>query len=363
MYLQKTFVKNAMMGNEMRVLTILGARPQFIKHAIVQKQMHTFGFQETLLHTGQHFDPSMSEIFFEELGISMPNLYLKVEGKDSLLQLSAMLDQMHQKLQAENFNYVLVYGDTTSTLAGSLFAHDRGFPLVHIEAGLRSGDLNMPEERNRLICDHLSSFLFAPTQSAVQNLKDENIKGKIILSGDVMQESFLHFLPKVKKPLESLPQDFILCTLHRQSNVDHKERLEFLLDGLEEIAQKTAIVLPLHPRTKQRIKDFELKLSEKIIVISPQGYLQTLWLMTHSSLVLTDSGGLQKEAYFARKKCLILREVSEWSELIEYGASELLGKRSIQEALDSLSPFSAPSFLYGQGKSVELILNTLKENR
>lgn len=352
----------------MRVLTILGARPQFIKHTIVQKKMPMFGIEETLLHTGQHFSPSMSEIFFQELGISPPHFSLDVGGKDSLLQLSAMLDQMDQRLQNEYFDYVLVYGDTTSTLAGSLFARDRGFPLVHIEAGLRSGDLDMPEERNRLVCDHFSSFLFAPTQKAVQNLKNENIKGKIILSGDVMQESFLHFLPKAKKPLESLPQDFILCTLHRQSNVDHKERLEFLLDGLEEIAQKTAIVLPLHPRTKARIKDFGLKLSEKIIFISPQGYLQTLWLITHSSLVLTDSGGLQKEAYFARKKCLILREASEWSELVECGASELLGRRSLQDALECLSPFSAPSFLYGpsflysQGKSVELILNTLKEN-
>lgn len=343
----------------MRVLTILGARPQFIKHAIVQKKMHIFGFQETLLHTGQHFIPSMSEIFFQELDISPPHLCLNIERRDSLLQLSAMLEQMHQRLKGQIFDYVLVYGDTTSTLAGSLFARDRGFPLVHIEAGLRSGDLGMPEERNRLVCDHFANLLFAPTQKALENLKNENIKGEAFLSGDVMQESFLHFLPRAKEPLEPLPQDFILCTLHRQSNVDHQMRLQFLLDGLGSIDQ--AVVLPLHPRTQQKIKDFGLSLSKNIISIPPQGYLQTLWLIAHASCVLTDSGGLQKEAYFAKKKCLVLREASEWSELIEHRACELLGERSIQEALIALSPFSAPPFLYGEGKSVEMILSTLKE--
>lgn len=345
----------------MKILTILGARPQFIKHAIVQKQMPSFGFEETLLHTGQHFTPSMSEIFFQELGISPPHLCLDIQGRDSLLQLSAILEQMHQRLKGQVFDYVLVYGDTTSTLAGSLFARDRGFPLAHIEAGLRSGDLAMPEERNRFVCDHFSSLLFAPTQQACTNLKKENIQGRVILSGDVMQESFLHFLPSAKQPLISLPKDFILCTLHRQSNVDHKERLQFLLDGLESVAKKNAVVLPLHPRTKQRMQEFGLSLPKKIISIPPQGYLQTLWLLSHALFVLTDSGGLQKEAYFARKKCLVLREVSEWSELVESGACELLGKRNIQEAFKSLSSFSAPPFLYGEGKSVELILNALKE--
>lgn len=345
----------------MKILTILGARPQFIKHAIVQKQMQAFGFEETLLHTGQHFMPSMSEVFFQELDISPPHLCLDIQRKDSLLQLSAMLEQMHQRLSGQVFDYVLVYGDTTSTLAGSLFARDRGFSLAHVEAGLRSGDLEMPEERNRLVCDQFSHLLFAPTQKAITNLKNENIQGKIILSGDVMQESFLHFLPQAKKPLESLPQDFILCTLHRQSNVDNKARLQFLLHGLESVAEKKAVVLPLHPRTKQRMQDFGLTFSKKIIPIPPQGYLQTLWLLSHALFVLTDSGGLQKEAYFARKKCLVLREVSEWSELVEYGACELLGKRSIQEAFDSLSCFSAPPSLYGEGKSVELILNALRE--
>lgn len=344
----------------MRILTILGARPQFIKHAIVQKKMSLFGIEETLLHTGQHFSPSMSEIFFQELGIAPPHFSLDVGGKDSLLQLSVMLKQMDQRLDHRVFDYVLVYGDTTSTLAGSLFARDRGIPLAHIEAGLRSGDLGMPEERNRLVCDHFSSLLFAPTQKALINLKSEKIKGRVIVSGDVMQESFLHFLPKAKKPLEDIPQDFILCTLHRQSNVDDRQRLQFLLQGLGSVAKKRAVVVPLHPRTNQRLRDFGLSLPEGIISIPPQGYLQTLWLIDRASLVLTDSGGLQKEAYFARKKCLVLRDVSEWSELVEFGACELLGEKSIPEALASLSLFSAPPFLYGEGKSVEIILETLK---
>lgn len=344
----------------MRILTILGARPQFIKHAIVQRSLRDFGIEELLLHTGQHFDPLMSQVFFEELGIAPPQIELHIPSAPPLIQLGKMLEGMQANLARENFDYVLVYGDTTSTLAGSLFAQELQIPLVHIEAGLRSGDLQMPEERNRLICDQLSSLLFVPTKGALNNLQRENVQGKIIVSGDVMLEGFLHFLPLAKKPSISLPKEFILCTLHRQSNVDSKERLSFLLEGLIKVSQKIPVVLPLHPRTKQRIEDFGLVIPPSIILLPPQGYLQNLWLLSQCLMVFTDSGGLQKEAYFANKKSLVLREVSEWVELVECGACELLGKRGVDEAFSSLSFESFPPFIYGEGKSVEMILNEFR---
>lgn len=339
----------------------MGARPQFIKHAIVQKQLKAFNITEVLLHTGQHSDLLMSEIFFQELGMQSPTIVLQIAGSDSLSQLGSMLEQMHRVLLNERFDCVLVYGDTTSTLAGSLFARERGFPLVHVESGLRSGDFGMPEERNRFICDHFSSLLFAPTQVAIDWLSREGVKGEVILSGDVMQEGFWHFAPMAKQPQTPLPQNFILCTLHRQSNVDDPHRLAFLLKGLERVAQKQKILFPLHPRTKRRMDEFSLSFSANIIPIPPQGYLQTLWLILHASVVLTDSGGLQKESYFAKKKCLVLREVSEWSELVESGASELLASRGVDEAWEALSVFSAPSFLYGAERSVEIILGAMAE--
>lgn len=321
----------------MRVLSIVGARPQFIKHAVIQRKFKEYGISEVLLHTGQHFDLNMSEIFFESLHLSPPQIHLQIPTTSSLSQLSAMLELMQEKLKGERFDYVLVYGDTTSTLSGSLFAKEMGYALVHIEAGLRSYDMRMPEERNRIVCDHLSDVLFAPNQSAVENLQKEGIKGEVVLSGDVMEEGFEVFLPLACKPSEvEIPSEFIFCTLHRQSNVDDEQRLEFLLNGLGEVSGQTPIVLALHPRTKRRIEEFALTLPKNLIILPPQGYLQTLWLISHSQMVFSDSGGVQKEAGFGGKKCLVLREVSEWVELVESGACELLGERGILEAYQEM---------------------------
>lgn len=344
----------------MKILTIIGARPQFIKHSVVQKRLKDYGIEEILLHTGQHFDHKMSEVFFKELGIKKPDVLLEIKERDSLSQLGSMLIQMYKILGNKNFDCVLVYGDTTSTLAGSLFAKERGMRLVHIEAGLRSGDLGMPEERNRIISDQMADLLFAPTIGAYENLARENIRGKAIISGDVMLDSFLTFLPKSQAPQGvKIPKRFILCTLHRQSNVDDKERLRFLLEGLSKVAEEIPIILPIHPRTQKRIEEFDLTLPKSIIFIPPQGYLQTLWLLGYCDFVFTDSGGLQKEAYFAKKKCLVLREVSEWIELVENGACELLGTQGVFEAFQSLERFDAPNDLYGDGRSVEKILGSL----
>ncbi|RDU71707.1 non-hydrolyzing UDP-N-acetylglucosamine 2-epimerase [Helicobacter brantae] len=321
----------------MRVLSIVGARPQFIKHAVIQRKLREYGISEVLLHTGQHFDLNMSEIFFESLSLTPPQIHLQTPLASSLSQLSYMLGSMQERLEGESFDYVLVYGDTTSTLAGSLFAKENGFALAHIEAGLRSYDHSMPEERNRVICDHLSDILFAPNSNALQNLQKEGVRGEVVVSGDIMEEGFSLFLPMAQKPLNvQIPSKFIFCTLHRQSNVDDKERLESLLQGLDEVSKQIPIILPLHPRTQKNIQSFSLSLPSSLIVLPPQGYLQTLWLISHSQMVFTDSGGVQKEASYGGKKCLVLREVSEWVELVESGACELLGERSIPRAYEEI---------------------------
>ena len=321
----------------MRVLSIVGARPQFIKHAVIQKALKERGISEVLLHTGQHFDLNMSEIFFESLSLTPPQIHLQTPIASSLTQLSYMLSSMQERLGGERFEYVLVYGDTTSTLAGSLFAKENGFSLAHIEAGLRSYDRSMPEERNRLISDHLSDILFAPNLTAVNNLQKEGVRGEVVMSGDIMEEGFSLFLPMAQKPLGvQIPSKFIFCTLHRQSNVDDRDRLGFLLQGLEEVAKKIPIILSLHPRTQKNIQNFSLSLPSNLIILPPQGYLQTLWLISHSQMVFTDSGGVQKEASYGGKKCLVLRDVSEWVELVESGACELLGERSIPRAYEEI---------------------------
>lgn len=327
----------------MRVLSIVGARPQFIKHAVIQRKFREYGISEVLLHTGQHFDLNMSEIFFESLSLTPPQIHLQTPLASSLFQLSYMLGSMQERLEGESFDYVLVYGDTTSTLAGSLFAKENGFALAHIEAGLRSYDNSMPEERNRVICDHLSDILFTPNLSALQNLQKEGVRGEVVVSGDIMEEGFSLFLPMAQKPLGvQIPSSFIFCTLHRQSNVDDKERLEFLLQGLDEVSRQIPIILSLHPRTQKNIQNFSLSLPSSLIVLPPQGYLQTLWLISHSQMVFTDSGGVQKEAGFGGKKCLVLREVSEWVELVESGACELLGERSIPKAYKEMKKEFCP---------------------
>lgn len=347
------------MRRGVRVLSVVGARPQFIKHAVIQSKFKEYGISEVLLHTGQHFDTNMSEIFFESLHLLPPQIHLQIPSTSSLSQLSCMLSLMEEKLEGESFDYVLVYGDTTSTLAGSLYAKEKGIALVHIEAGLRSYDNSMPEERNRVICDHLSDILFAPNLNALQNLQKEGVRGEVIMSGDIMQEGFSHFLPMAQKPLGvQIPLEFIFCTLHRQSNVDDKERLEFLLQGFQEVAQEIDIILPLHPRTQKNIQNFSLETPKNLTILPPQGYLQTLWLISHSQMVFTDSGGVQKEASFGGKKCLVLRDVSEWVELVESGACELLGGRSIPQAYKEMKTLPSPS-LSPSPKVSEIIINTL----
>ena len=343
----------------MRVLSILGARPQFIKHASLQKRFDEFGIEAVLLHTGQHFDHNMSEVFFSSLALKTPDIQLECKSSHSLIQLGEMLKGMQERVGGEDFDWVIVYGDTTSTLAGSLFAKENVLKLAHIEAGVRSFDLSMPEERNRILCDQLSDKLFAPNKNACENLCKEGVRGEIILSGDVMEEGFELFAPLAQKPKEVNTEEFILCTLHRQSNVDDPKRLNFLLEGLGKIPLQ--ILLPLHPRTKKRLEEFALTLPSNILPIPPQGYLQTLWLLRHAQMVITDSGGLQKEAVYAQKPCLILREVSEWNEFVECRASFLLGEMEVNEAFNkTLKNFQSLTFNLKEKPTLKIIEELLR---
>ena len=343
----------------MRVLSILGARPQFIKHASLQRRFDEFGIDEILLHTGQHFDTNMSEVFFSSLSLNPPSIQLECNTGNALIQLGEMLRGMQERVGGEKFDWVIVYGDTTSTLAGSLFAKENHLQLAHIEAGVRSFDLGMPEERNRVLCDQLSNKLFAPNQNACENLCKEGVRGEVILSGDVMEEGFELFSPLAQKPKGVGEESFVLCTLHRQSNVDHPKRIAFLFEGLGKIPSK--ILFPLHPRTKKRLDEFSLSLPPNIIPLPPQGYLQTLWLLKNAQMVITDSGGLQKEAVYAQKPCLILREVSEWSEFVERGASYLLGDKQVDEAyFQALSSFLPLDLNLQEKPTLKIVKELLK---
>tara|TARA_R110000850_G_scaffold12930_8_gene42704 strand:- start:4946 stop:6010 length:1065 start_codon:yes stop_codon:yes gene_type:complete len=313
-----------------KVFSIIGARPQFIKASVVSRAiLHIDGVEEIILHTGQHFDANMSDIFFNQLGIPHPNVQLDVNGGSHGEMTGRMLVEIEKALLEYKPDRVLVYGDTNSTLAGALAAAKLHIPVAHVEAGLRSFNMQMPEEINRVLTDQISDLLFCPTKTAVKNLENEGFANrpvKVLQRGDVMQDAALLFSEKAVTPTGSsdLPKDFILATLHRAENTDHPERLASIVTALNEIHHKQApVVLPLHPRTRKLIAYSGLKLN--VHLIDPVGYFEMIWLLSHCQLVLTDSGGVQKEAYFFGKACVTMRDQTEWVELIEAGANELVG--------------------------------------
>jgi UDP-GlcNAc3NAcA epimerase len=313
----------------MKILTIIGTRPQFIKAAPVSKALKERGIKEFVLHTGQHYDPSMSAIFFEELNLEKPDLNLHINGGKHGQQTGRMLESIEEVLIKEKPDRVLVYGDTNSTLAGALAAAKLHIPLVHVEAGLRSFNKKMPEEVNRILTDHLSSLLFTPTKIATQNLKREGFSEEMIQEvGDVMYDAVLHFNPMAEKKknliLEKFSlqeKEYYLATIHRAENTDSPQNLERIFNAFEDIGKK--IVLPVHPRTKEKINIKKIR-NENLILIDPVGYLEMQVLTRHASLVLTDSGGLQKEAYFLGSPCITLRDQTEWVELVDCGWNKLI---------------------------------------
>lgn len=317
-----------------KILTIIGARPQFIKASVVSKAIaEADGLQEVIVHTGQHFDANMSDIFFDQLAIPRPHHQLDIHGGSHGAMTGRMLIEIEKVLQQERPDCVLVYGDTNSTLAGALAAAKLHIPVAHVEAGLRSFNMQMPEEVNRILTDRVSNILFSPTDAAVGNLAKEGFpytmaNGQpqhIAQVGDVMQDSAQLFASRASAPEGiAMGDGFVLATMHRAENTDAPERLAAIITALDSVALSTPVVLPMHPRTRGVLAQRGIHLRH-ITLIDPVGYLQMLWLLQHCGLVVTDSGGVQKEAFFMGKACVTLRDQTEWVELLDVGANVLVG--------------------------------------
>lgn len=346
----------------MKVATILGARPQFIKAAALSAALHEKGIEEVLIHTGQHYDPNMSANFFAELGIAPPKHQLNIHGGSDVQQTAKMLASLEAILLEENPDVVIVFGDTNSTLAGALAAKKCRFPLAHIEAGMRSYLPNQAEEINRVLSDRISDLLFTSAEAYRSILIKEGIAESTIFNcGDLMYDLFLQRWDQRSLPAAiNLPDKFALLSLHRQENVDSLEALTAWVSSLNKLAQEIPLVCPLHPRTKQRLEQFKLQLNAQILAPSP--YLEMLGLIDRASLVLTDSGGLQKEAYFGKKPCLTLREASEWTELLASGTNKLSQPQNLLERYQQIQQ-QAHQFppLYGEGISAKCIAQVIQK--
>jgi len=316
-----------------KIVTILGARPQFVKAAVLSRIISKYKVvEEVIVHTGQHYDANMSDIFFNEMDIPKPKYNLAINGLSHGAMTGQMLQKIEEVLSIEKPDLVVVYGDTNSTLAGALAAKKMNIKLAHVEAGLRSFNMKMPEEVNRILTDRISDLLLCPTNTAIENLQKEgfnNIPTKIVKSGDIMKDA-VDYYSKVSEEKSSILNDlnlqkneFILATIHRQENTDNLENLKSIFEGLQEINKKKQVVLPLHPRTKSILE--KNNLSYKIKMIDPVGYFDMLELLKNCNLVITDSGGLQKEAFFNKKHCIIAREETEWVELVSTGFAQIVG--------------------------------------
>lgn len=352
-----------------KIVTIVGARPQYIKSVLVSREFKNYNdFNEVIINTGQHFDYELSEIFFKELKIPDPKYNLNINSLPHGEMTGKMIIALEKILIKERPNFVLVYGDTNTTLAGALAAAKLHIPIIHIEAGLRSFNMKMPEEINRIITDRLSSVLFCPSKFAVDNLKREGFfefDAKIKNYGDVMYDVFLFFLEYSRKPSVNIDDDFILCTIHREENTNNLKNLYSIFSALIEISSSFRILLPLHPRTRKylfRIEHINKKLSKSNIILSkPFSYLEILYLLRKCKLVITDSGGLQKEAYFVHKPSIILRNETEWKELVKSKYAFLAGteKERIVSVFNDVinKSFKFNRFFYGNGDTSRKIVN------
>lgn len=353
----------------MKILTTIGARPQFIKAATVSRELKKTSIEEVIVHTGQHHDTNMSDIFFEEMHIPQPNYHLGVKDLGHGAMTGRMLEKIEDVMRVEKPDVALVYGDTNSTLAGALAAAKLHIPVAHVEAGLRSFNMEMPEEINRILTDRISKYLFCPTAVAVDNLNKEGFKNfdcEIIHSGDVMFDSVLYYWSTAAQSAiiehQNLRKgDFILVTLHRAENTNDPQRLLSICNALNKISMKVPVVLPLHPRTKAYLKSNNIPLHAQ--VIEPVGYFDMLALLDGCGMVMTDSGGLQKESYFFGKYCITLRDQTEWTELVDAGVNALAGASS--EKIITLfdehfgKTIDTSESLYGDGKAAQKIVARL----
>ena len=350
----------------MTILTILGARPQFIKAATVSRQIAKHkDLKEIIVHTGQHFDKNMSEIFFQQMQIPEPDYNLNVNSLTHGAMTGQMLAKIEQVLIKEKPDWVLIYGDTNSTIAGALAAKKLHIKVAHIEAGLRSFNRKMPEEINRILTDRISDILFCPTDEAVQNLKKEGFESSecvIIKNGDVMLDAALFYTDLSQKPGFKIPSQFILSTIHRAENTDDPQRLKSIFTALDKISKDIPIILPLHPRTRKIMSKLNLDTGQ-IKIIDPVGYLEMVWLLKNCSLVMTDSGGMQKEAFFFHKPCITLRDETEWVELVDHGYNFITGAdsnviySSYREMINKSLHFDQD--FYGNGNASDIIIQEI----
>jgi len=355
----------------MKILTVIGARPQFIKAAAVSRALVKAGVQEVVVHTGQHYDSNMSEVFFKEMEIPQPDYNLDVNDLGHGAMTGRMLEKIEALIIGEKPGHVMVYGDTNSTLAGALAAVKIHVPVAHVEAGLRSFDMTMPEEVNRILTDRVSNILFCPTQQAVENLNNEGFKKfkvDILNVGDVMLDNLLYYKERAKEKSRIVVEtkvsgkEFVLATIHRAENTNNPARLKSIADAINEINKKFPVVLPLHPRTKNYLNSNGIRLNATIT--EPLGYFDMLSLLSSCSVVMTDSGGLQKEAYFCGKYCVTLRDQTEWVELVKAKANEIAGadKEKIVAAVEKniSKAISFDKSLYGDGTASTKIADRLR---
>lgn len=352
----------------MKVATVVGARPQFIKASPVTQALARSGRQELLIHTGQHYDYMLSEVFFQELNLPEPDYHLEVGSAPHGAQTGKMLARIEEVLLHERPDLVLVYGDTNSTLAGALAAVKLSIAVGHIEAGLRSFNRRMPEEINRVLTDHVSSLLFCPTETAVRNLALEGITQGVHLVGDVMYEAVLRYVEiaqqrsRVLEVLGLEPRHYLLITVHRPGNTDNAETLRSILAAINALGE--TVVFPAHPRVQKAMHQFGLRVRPHVRLIEPVGYFDMLVLEKNARMILTDSGGVQKEAYFFAVPCVTLRTETEWVETVEAGWNVVVGTdhEKIIEAVNGFSPNGARPGIFGDGRTSERIVDLLAES-
>ena len=356
----------------MKIVTVIGARPQFVKAAVVSRALQqTKNATEIIIHTGQHYDANMSDIFFEEMNIPKPTHHLNIQESLHGAMTGKMIQGNEQILLEEKPDCLLVYGDTNSTLAGALAASKLHIPIAHVEAGLRSFNMKMPEEVNRILTDRISTFLFCPTNQAIENLHQEgyqNMNIQLHQTGDVMLDAAMYYHQKntstilQQHGLEA--NNYFLCTIHRAENTNDINRLKSIVSALNHLNEKHKVLVPLHPRTVKYIQEYDIKTN--FTILQPVGYFDMLQLIAHAKMILTDSGGLQKEAFFFQKFCVTLRDETEWVELVHNKCNVLTGANEAA-ILNAVSYFECNTFpshlsLYGNGKAGENIVSILNKS-
>ena len=358
----------------MKICTIIGARPQFVKAAAVSAEFAKHkSVNEIIIHTGQHYDPAMSEIFFRELEVPREKYNLEIGSGSHGAQTGKMLEAIEKVLHDETPDYVLIYGDTNSTLAGALCASKLHIPIAHIEAGMRSFNKKMPEEINRIVADHLSEINFCSTKTAMRNLKRENLGKTGVLVGDVMFDCSLKFAEFAEKrynpfaKFEVEKNGYALLTCHRAENTDRKECLTEIVNAVNRISEKMPVLYPVHPRTGKFINEYGLCFSKNVKLIAPVGYLEMILLEKHASLILTDSGGVQKEAFFYRVPCITMREETEWVETAALGWNKITGadSKQITDAFADFTknkPAKTSARPYGNGDAASKIVGIITKS-